>query len=182
MDNTKREDKHCALGIPSNGTVKLKTLKCITRLTTPVTVLTNESPYVHLNRQRIAQQAKGFTHLLFVDTDMFFEPDALERLLAHDKDIIGAEYNYRQLPLKTTRQGGEKVGNLLKCDVMGTGFLLIKTSVFEKLPQPWFFYKHDGDEIIEGDDVWFCNRAKEAGFDIWCDPEVKIFHIGEFLF
>src|ERR1041384_5818212 len=41
---------------------------------------------------------KGATHIFFIDSDMSFPPDTLERLLAHDKEIVTVEYNRRKLP------------------------------------------------------------------------------------
>src|SRR3990167_1292085 len=85
---------------------------------------------------------RGMTHILFVDHDMYFPPGKTEDgrmispihcLLEHDKDIIGAPYNFRQLPLKSTARALEERADLTKpykVKDMGTGFLLIKTSVF----------------------------------------------------
>ena len=38
------------------------------------------------------------THILFSDDDMEYPPDTLQKLLAHDKDLIGTLYNIRRLP------------------------------------------------------------------------------------
>lgn len=184
------------IGIPNNGQIRTRTVFALTRmlkgLDVDYDVLTHESCYIHVNRERLVQRARegGYSHILFLDSDMYFEKDALSRLLAHDKDIIGADYNYRELPLrsimKTEDRHGNKIyekhDNLVKCAGLGTGFLLIKLSVFDKLEEPYFFYENEGSEIIQGDDIWFCNRALEAGFDIWCDTSIKIWHLGEYLF
>uniref|UniRef100_A0A6H1ZQ26 Putative glycosyltransferase n=1 Tax=viral metagenome TaxID=1070528 RepID=A0A6H1ZQ26_9ZZZZ len=151
---------------------------------TPFTVLLYETCYIHLGRERLAQQALdgGFTHLLFVDSDMFFEPDALDRLIARDKDIVGADYNKKVLPPEGTVIGAEE-GDFVKCEGIATGFLLIKTEVFKKLKHPWFFYEADEQgNCITGDDMWFCKIAREAGYDIWCDKTIKVFHLGDFYF
>jgi len=57
--------------------------------------------------------------------------------------------------------------------------MLIKTSVFESLPQPWFME----DPIKEiGEDVHFCNLAREHGFQVFIDHDLSkdVMHIGEF--
>lgn len=170
--------------IPSNGTIKARTFYAIARMKTPFTVLLYETCYIHLGRERLAQQALdgGFTHLLFVDSDMFFEPDALDRLIARDKDIVGADYNKKVLPPEGTVIGAEE-GDFVKCEGIATGFLLIKTEVFKKLKHPWFFYEADEQgNCITGDDMWFCKIAREAGYDIWCDKSIKVFHLGDFYF
>ena len=173
-----------ALAIPSNGTIKARTFYAIARMKTPFTVLLYETCYIHVGRERLAQQALsgGFTHLLFVDSDMFFEPDALDRLVARDKDIVGADYNKKFLPLEGTVIGAGE-GDFTKCDGIATGFLLIKTDVFKNLKHPWFFYEADEEgNCITGDDMWFCKIAREAGYDVWCDKSVKVFHLGDFFY
>ena len=46
--------------------------------------------------------ARKGTHILFVDSDMYFPPDAIKKLVEQDRDIVGASYNFRSLPLKST--------------------------------------------------------------------------------
>lgn len=41
---------------------------------------------------------KPFTHVLWIDDDMDFEPDVLVRMLAHDADVVGAVYTVRSDP------------------------------------------------------------------------------------
>ena len=185
------------IGIPSNGQIRTRTVFALTRMIKNLPfnydVLTHESCYIHNNRNRLVQRAieGGYSHILFLDSDMYFEKDALERLLARDKDIIGADYNYRELPLKGVMKTVDYDGNIINEDypdglkkvaALGTGFLLIKTSVFDKLTQPYFFYEMDKGEVVLGDDMWFCDKALKAGFDIWCDSLIKVFHLGEYFY
>ena len=68
-------------------------------------------------------------------------------------------------------------------DYTGFGWLLIKNGVFEHegMPYPWFAPKmqvFESGEVQDmcGEDVSFCLDAKEAGFEIWCDPRVRVGH------
>ena len=68
-------------------------------------------------------------------------------------------------------------------DYTGFGWLLIKKGVFEHegLPYPWFAPKmqvFESGEVQDmcGEDVSFCLDAKEAGFEIWCDPRIRVGH------
>ena len=68
-------------------------------------------------------------------------------------------------------------------DYTGFGWLLIKHGVFEhpEMPYPWFAPKmqvFESGEVQDmcGEDVSFCLDAKEAGFDIWCDPRIRVGH------
>lgn len=137
----------------------------------------------------------GATHVLFVDHDMYFPPDTLQRLMDADKDIIGGQYNFRQFPLRSTSipEGTEPTDGEyrvdpktlpdkpFKCITLGTGLLLIKTSVFEKIPEPWFQFSRNAEgELVQGEDTYFCVQARKAGFDVWCDPTLGVKHIGEY--
>ena len=131
----------------------------------------------------------GGSHMLFVDDDMFFaanKNNPIETLLSREKDIIGAPYNFRQLPLKSTATPLTDItptDTLYKCKAVGTGFLLIKLSVFDVIPEPWFRFARSSDwELVQGEDAFFCEVAQKAGFDVWVDPSVKVSHIGEYLF
>ena len=68
---------------------------------------------------------------------------------------------------------------------VGMGVMLIKANVFAKLAEPWFEtpWRHDKRGYI-GEDVFFCKKAREAGFKIWIDHDVskEIGHIGMFEF
>lgn len=138
---------------------------------------------------RQAQKIEGATHILFVDDDMYFasnRENPIESLLSHDKDIVGADYNFRKLPLQSTvhpLDENDPKTDLFKCKALGTGFLLIKLSVFDKIPEPWFQFGRDAmGELVYGEDTYFCQQAIKAGFDVWCDPDVKVSHVGEYLF
>ena len=74
-------------------------------------------------------------------------------------------------------------------DYAGFGWLLIEKGVFEdfdengkkKMPYPWFAPKMQVFESgtvqdMCGEDVSFCLDAKEAGYEIWCDPRIRVGH------
>src|SRR3990167_1456667 len=78
---------------------------------------------------------KKATHIFFVDSDMNFPADTLERLLKQDKEIVTVEYNRRKLPPEsvTTPLEERSETELYKARNIGGGCLLIKLSVFEKI-------------------------------------------------
>ena len=66
-------------------------------------------------------------------------------------------------------------------DYTGFGWLLIANGVFEQLEYPWFAPKmqvFESGEVQDmcGEDVSFCLDAKEKGFEIWCDPRIRVGH------
>lgn len=131
----------------------------------------------------------GCTHILFVDDDMILPPDTLLRLLSHDKDVVTGLYLMRDYPhypviFDKVFEGGmnkyvfleDHVEGLLPITNCGLGCVLIKTEVFRKLEEPWVRL---GEIQKDGwcDDIGFFNRVREAGFELFCDTEVKAGHI-----
>lgn len=132
---------------------------------------------------------KTATHIFFVDSDMQFPPDTLEKLLAHDKEIVTVEYNRRKLPPEsvTTPLIERSETELYKARNIGGGCLLIKLSIFERtvmpLAKPWFNFGRSKDGmVVIGEDTWFANTARDAGIDSWIDPTIKVSHIGEYAY
>lgn len=141
------------------------------------------------SRNRLAQAAvdRGCSHILFVDYDMYFGPDVISKMIAYDKDIVAAAYNFRTEVVKSTAVPIEEpapINELFKCEAVGAGFLLIKTSVLDALPKPWFMWGYNPDGTLQyGEDTYFAQMAKnKAGLDVWADPTLQVKHIGEQLF
>jgi SAM-dependent methyltransferase len=66
------------------------------------------------------------------------------------------------------RPSEERVG-LKEIDAGGTGCMLIARRVIEAV-QPPFIRKLSDDGTAElGSDIYFCERAREKGFKVWCD-------------
>ena len=176
-----------AISIPSTGTIKSQTVFSLCRMLKgfpyEYTVLFHEGSMLHVMRNRLIQKAidEKCTHLLFIDSDMMFEKDSAIRLLKRNKDIIGVNYHKRKLPVEAIVQNPKKLQGLTTCDAVGTGFMLIRLDIFKKLEQPWFFWAYaDGEPV--GEDFWFCAKAREMGYNIYCDMGLKMGHIGDFIY
>lgn len=156
-------------------------------------LFTETGPYVHDNRRRLAKKAEEWkaSHLLFVDHDMVFQPDAVRRLLAVNADIAGVNYHTRSLPLVSTvkfAQGHATPASLadfptepFACASVGTGLMLVRMDVFAQVPQPWFFFELMPDGSVRtGEDCWFCLKAGQAGCTVVCDPRIPVKHLGDF--
>lgn len=183
-----------AIGMITAGSVKADTVFCLFRMFKALPFecifIFKEGCLIHWNREHIAKTAlkEGCTHLLFIDSDMHFEADAVLKLLERNKDIVGVHYNLRKFPLTTTvHMDLEKKKNLKEsfttCDSVAAGFMLIRTDVFRKLDEPWFFFEsNQRGEVKTGEDYWFCRKAREAGYDIWVDLTVPVTHIGNYFY
>jgi GT2 family glycosyltransferase len=87
---------------------------------------------------------EGCDYILWVDSDMRFQPDTLLQLLKHEKDIVGATYNKRVPPYETLgKLKGDKPavtgGGLHEALLLPGGMLLVKTDVYRKLEWPFYW-------------------------------------------
>ncbi len=137
-------------------------------------------------RNRIVKDALsiGCTHILFVDDDLIVENNVLQKLYAHDLDIVGGWYCKKQpIPESATmisvtnsesKQPVPKdATGLVEIDwVLTAGLTLVKTEVFKKLAYPWYMTFPQGDE-----DTYFAARCREAGIKQFLDTSCKAIHV-----
>lgn len=146
-------------------------------------------------RERLAESALeiGADYLFMVDDDMMAPPDLFYKLVRHNKDIIAPlaftrNPDHKPVIYETIEGYDKSVGTkygltrfvvnypknqLVECDAVGFGAVLIKTEVFRRMPKPWFF----GMEST-GEDITLCLKAKKLGFSVWMDTSVKLGHLG----
>lgn len=132
------------------------------------------------NRNALATMALSnprITHILFIDSDMRFPPDVSRRLEARDVDIVGANCRSRNRKNNTASKGGNFISSKDKSgpeevDALGFGCTLIKADVFRSIEKPWFAMPFDGTKLV-GEDVFFCKKARDAGFKIFVDHDVS---------
>jgi len=189
------------VGIPSGPTIPISLMLSYTEAIK--LKRDHEKPYFYNHRGTNACTARNacvermfkgdFTHLFFMDSDMVFPPRTLQKLLDHDVDIVGGFYVRKRkgfLPtafLKGHRVGGkwltEWVTDYKEVEGIGTGCLLIKREVFEKVECPWFEYKWSGtqDGHFVTEDLTFCEKAKDNGYKVWCDGTIRCGHVGSFI-
>lgn len=143
------------------------------------------------NQLAAAALRDGADWLLFLDSDMRFPPDTLLRLLDRNTPIVGCNYTTRRAPaepiafksIKTLEKlyTAEESTGLEECAANGFGVMLIHTSVFLRVPKPWFYIPYIPDKDGNwGEDVWFCNAARKEGFNIFVDHDLskEVKHIG----
>lgn len=177
-----------------------------------VETMTNESL---ISRARNTLTAKflnteGSTHLMFIDADIGWEPWHLLLLLDRQKDVIGGLYPMKSMPIKWCVNGipGQENGpaddpNLVEVSKTGTGFLLIKREVFEKLnshPATKPFANDIGlpvdlnphmktyfdTAVREGryysEDWTFCENWRDLGGQVFVDKRILLRHTGTYVF
>jgi hypothetical protein len=174
-----------------------------------IETMTNESL---ISRARNTLTAKFLnnpdsTHLMFVDADIGWEPWHLLVMLNRDVDVIGGLYPMKTLPVKWVVNGfdGAEEGpdGLQEVSKTGTGFLLIKRHVFEKLNahpavKPFnndiglpreldqhlrtYFDTAVRENRYYSEDWTFCENWRDLGGKIWVDKRVLLKHTGSYVF
>ncbi len=177
----------------------------------------------------------GATHLLFVDADIGFEPEAVQRMLAFDQDVVAGMYpvkvidwdrvgtaatqartgtvtppelrqaglHFVGVPLLPGEPGFEERDGFVTARYTGTGFMLIKRQVLERMmagypetqyrtmqtypapPEAGAPYHNLFDCIVHpetrmylSEDYTFCHRFRAIGGQIWLDMRSKLRHVG----
>jgi hypothetical protein len=138
-----------------------------------------------------------FDYIWWVDSDMKFPVDAPMKMLARNKDIVGANYRRRRFPNAnfTGMMGGagqftefqttDNSPSMELIDVLPHGCVLVKREVYEKIPHPHYLQEYIPELNLEiGEDIFFCQQAQKAGYQIWCDQDLskEVSHIGIFHF
>ena len=174
-----------------------------------VETMTNESL---ISRARNTLTAKFLatpesTHLMFIDADIGWEPWHLLVMLDRDVDVIGGLYPMKSLPIKWCVNGipGKEEGEngLVEVTKTGTGFMLIKRHVFDKLnahPAVRHFNNDIGldpalnthmktyfDTAVRenryySEDWTFCENWRDLGGQVFIDKRVLLRHVGTYVF
>jgi hypothetical protein len=147
------------------------------------------------------------THLMFIDSDIGWEPWHLLAMIDHNVDMVGGLYPMKTLPVRWVVNGveGETVSDkgLLKVSKTGTGFLLIKRQVFDVMAQHPSVkpYKNDigldpkydaylktyfDTAVREGrylsEDWTACANFIEMGGAVHVDTRIRLRHTGSYVF
>lgn len=69
-------------------------------------------------------------------------------------------------------QHREIARKMQKLDVTGGGCMMIRSSVFDKIDEPWFAPEHE-----YGTDIQLCKQVRAAGYEVWCDTSLEIGHL-----
>lgn len=131
-----------------------------------------------------------YDKILWIDSDITFTSEDAMKLIKSDKDIISGAYllgsgevtaypemlkpgySYEQIMI---------MKEPMKIAACGFGFLAVKQGVFESLSRPWFgssiIKTEEGIEFpLMGEDMSWCHRVTEKGYEIWLDPTVRLIH------
>jgi len=191
------------LGLPVYDTYKAETVASILmglrEFPHDIAFAMFKGGYIDSSRETAMRYAieNGSDKLLFIDSDMIFPPDAMVKLVAHSKTIIGAAYNEKKLGpdgkrLSTVKlddgKGGYFTGNAnmpdapFMCAAVATGFLALYVPVIRERMQPPYFEYDRQEKGRAGEDTFFCQKARSVGLEVWCDPTLGVRHMGDFAY
>lgn len=151
------------------------------------------------------------THLMFVDADIGWEPWQVLLLLHHQRDtkynITCGLYPMKSIPLQWVVNGvagGVQESNgLVEVATAGTGFMMLRRSVFDELAKHPDIHQYNNDlgldpaldqhmrnywdtAIVNGrylsEDWCACLRYRSVGGRVWVDPRIQLSHSGSYVF
>ena len=144
---------------------------------------------VYVGRDKLAREAVkgGYTHVLWLDSDMIFTEDLLDDLMFSGKDFVTGIAHGRRAPHCSCIfkeiwpgvdrwEGHEYPSSAFKIGGCGFACVLVSTKIIEAV------WDRNGTAFFPmrelGEDLAFCKRATELGYEIWCEPSVWLGHIG----
>ncbi len=196
-----------------------------------VSNITNESLITRGRNALVkAFMETDFDYLMFIDADIGFTGKDVLSLIEADRDIACGIYPKKEINWKSIRrgvaEGAENLSDYAGAFVLnldptlptvttdekgmipvrhaGTGFMLIKREVFEKLAdkvpeyvnhnvkdkdgkiieaatgriREYFSTKIDSTGMLLSEDYFFCDLWRENGGQVWANPFIRLSHVG----
>lgn len=153
--------------------------------------LRDEAAYVALST--------GCSHVLYLDADMIWPTDVLDRMLAHHgHGLVSGLYHLKAWPhwpvaLRTpvwnavdqqfdyTYDKPAPHTDALRAEsLVGMGCTIVPVELFRRFARPWFHYTVNAAGMATiTEDVYFCQQAARVGCPIWLDPTVDCGHVSQ---
>lgn len=200
---------NCAQSIVDNCQLLQKKLNSYVRFQ-----ILAKCPYLHHARNVACKVAiiHEYDYLIFIDSDVEFEVDAIYKLIMHDKDICVGAYPHKTLDkpsfvVNPVPRAVPDSNGLLKVEQVGTGFMCIKTDALKKMyPEvqeyiyvsntghnaneheeefyrAFFNFSYDDRKKLVSEDWYFCDTWRNVcGGDIYLDTNIKLKHEGYHVF
>ena len=150
-------------------------------------------PIVYQARQKCLNRALeiDYDYMMWIDSDIVFEPHNFKQLLGHEKDIVSGLYMIQKTPgiydipdeyacidldnNRFNRFEYEGTRELKEVKANGMGWMLVKKGVFESIKKPFDLTLEKGEDIV------FQLKAREQGFKSYVDTSVIVGHEKSFI-
>lgn len=135
-----------------------------------------------------------YDDMIFIDSDIEFDPQWVMELINRDEDVIGGTYRKKtddqEMYVVKTKNTKKAENGLIKVDGLGTGFVKLSKRAFMALWEDSEPYQNEGREgrmvcnveVINGDlvseDIILFRKLDKLGFDVWLDPRMTCNHTG----
>ncbi len=160
-------------------------------------------------RSQMATEALslGFTETFWIDSDISFRADDIDRIRAFDLPMVAGLYS-KKTGLGRAGFSSKVKKDLIPCGLVGgltelefaaTGFLFVKKCVYDSIQQnfkmplcnveyneplyPYFLpmvIENKGQPWYLSEDFAFSERARQCGFPIYADTKVRLLHHGNY--
>lgn len=160
-------------------------------------IASKQGSLIYAARDDLAKMAikMDADYVLWLDSDMVFDPDILEKLLQDTEkgDIISGLYFRRAAPFSPVlydrmdlvddkpvhTEFSEIPEDVFEVGGIGFGCVLMPTDVLLGVALKFgeMFMPFKG----MGEDIAFSWRARQCGFKIVCDPKIKLGHVGHII-
>lgn len=154
-----------------------------------------ESSGLAHNQNQLVIHAKKWnaTHILWVEDDMMFPPDALHVLFSRRQRWVGANYPIRFGPPfentalamdKTRCITWDKSSGLERVLYTGYGCTLMDIALFNEIEPPWFELAWLGEGNYATTDAYFAEKVRKLGVPIYVDHDLskRMGHVGNHVY
>lgn len=185
------------IAIPTLDYVHADFVKCLTKLIQKLQsdgvrfdVEIISGTLVYSARDKLAKKAvnEGYTHTLWFDSDMIFTEDVLDDLMFSGNQFVTGIYHTRRPPHGSCIFKDISLDNISKYmgndypkntfEIAGCGFgcVLIDVQIIKDVLMTY------GEAFLPshglGEDIAFCQRVHDLGYKMYCEPAVRLGHIG----
>lgn len=183
------------IAIPTLDFVHVKFMECLLKLTRqldeggiPYEVKIISGTLVYLAREELVSYALGyeFTHVLWLDSDMVFNEDLFDDLHDTGKKFVTGIFHarrpghqsciFRSLTPPERYRWDEYPSVPFQIKGCGMASTLVATEILKAVRDKLGTCFTPAYNL--GEDLAFCRRADELGYEIWCEPCQRVGHIG----
>ena len=136
----------------------------------------------------------GYDDIIWIDSDLEWNPMWLMELLSRPEDVIGGTYRKKtdeaEMYVVKTKTIEMNTDGLIKVEGLGMGFVKMSRKAFMALWDNSDEYENEGkvrrmicniaivDGKLHSEDTVVFSKLKDLGYDVWLDPKMTCVHIG----